>query len=896
MLHYGLRTESENFTVVFDPLEHYRKMLDILISSQELPQYVQSLTIADAPIQTPYAQNWLGDDAAAELVCSLLNICPSIQTLSILSTANALYWNFLPSPLRDCLSKVFASPSLRTLHLYASVALHEPTDFLTMFPINSESGLRNLTLTDVTFTEDVPRENSVRPRSLPVQAQLKSLSINYIDEEDDGPKLVSVLLDRKHSPFAIDHLSTFIFAGLCAWDWWACTILDAQSTTNTLRKLGLHGFGKRVESPVFRQVLMIAHKDDSESDVQLPFTQNLERFTNITDMSLHIYSNVHRHIFKDVLDSTPPQVLRMLQKITIFTGEDPSECFAELSAISHYFKSDFTPSLKVCEVVVMISVPGYTYETIAASLAFATERGLLTVDFFTSYIVFDSTRSSRLHVYVAVRVGLELITLDPNSFRTSVLLKLVTSEQVLRNHFMVLEKTENSTVAFDPLEHYRKMLDILISSQELPQYVQSLTIVDTPLQRFYYQSRLSDNAAAELVCSFLNICASIQTLSILSTANTIYWNILPSPLRDCLSKVFASPSLQTLHLYVSVALHDRTDFLAIFPINSESGLRSLTLTDVTFTVDIPRENSEQPRSLPVQAQLKSLSINYIDEEDDGPKLVSVLLDRKHSPFAIDHLSTFIITGFFLFGTITVDPSSLPPLRGSIGPQFNYNQCMHRFASQNLFLRLNHTHCTLRPPPPPSARHLQRRTSYDATPALCAPFAPSLGDVNRTFARGQSMRPRPLRPMLPLLHASRLPAPAPPPRRTGARARAQRNTRRAHPHPQPQPCAAPATATVCRTCNRNRGHAVPARNRGHAARVCNHRLRAALAPMSAPTARACRTRNRGHAAPAHNCNHTRTRNRLSTAPAPARVCNHRLRAALAPMSAPTACAPATATAR
>src|ERR1700761_8724708 len=85
--------------------------------------------------------------------------------------------------------------------------------------------------------------------------------------------------------------------------------------------------------------------------------------------------------------------------------------------------------------------------------------------------------------------------------------------------------TEISTVVFDPLGHYRKMLDILISSQELPQYVQSLTIV------------VGDNTATELACSFLNICASIQTLSILPTANA-NWNLLPSPLRDCLSKVF----------------------------------------------------------------------------------------------------------------------------------------------------------------------------------------------------------------------------------------------------------------------------------------------------------------------------------------------------------------------
>ncbi|KAJ7204328.1 hypothetical protein GGX14DRAFT_460012 [Mycena pura] len=358
---------TENSTVVFDPLEHYRKMFDILISSQELPQYVQSLTIVDTPIQRPYYQSWLGDNTAAELVCSFLNICAFIQTLSIHSTAN---WNLLPSPLRDCLSKVFASPSLRTLHLYASVALHDPTDFLAIFPINSESGLQNLTLTDVTFTADVPKENSEQPRSLPVQAQLKSLSINYIDQDDDGPKLVSLLLDRKHSPFAIDHLSTFIITGLCVWDRWACTVLDAQSTTNTLRQLGLHG------------ILY---------DAQLPFTQNLERFTNITYMSLHIHSDVYRDgrcdIFKDVLDSTPPQVLRTLQKITIFAGEDPLDCFAELSAISHYFKSDFTPSLRVCEVVVMM--PGYTYETIEESLAFATERGLLRVDFVPAYPIPD---------------------------------------------------------------------------------------------------------------------------------------------------------------------------------------------------------------------------------------------------------------------------------------------------------------------------------------------------------------------------------------------------------------------------------------------------------------------------------------------------------------------------
>src|ERR1700761_6078683 len=101
-------------------------------------------------------------------------------------------------------------------------------------------------------------------------------------------------------------------------------------------------------------------------------------------MSLHINPTAHRHrdrcdILKDILDSTPPQVLRTLQKITIFAGEDPPECYAQLSAISHYFKSDFTPSLRVCEVVARISVPGsyYAYDTvtIAESLAFATERG-----------------------------------------------------------------------------------------------------------------------------------------------------------------------------------------------------------------------------------------------------------------------------------------------------------------------------------------------------------------------------------------------------------------------------------------------------------------------------------------------------------------------------------------
>ncbi|KAJ7207537.1 hypothetical protein GGX14DRAFT_567483 [Mycena pura] len=56
-------------------------------------------------------------------------------------------------------------------------------------------------------------------------------------------------------------------------------------------------------------------------------------------MSLHIEWTVHHDsrcvMFKDVLDSTLPQVLRTLQKIMIFAGEDPPECFADLQMFAN---------------------------------------------------------------------------------------------------------------------------------------------------------------------------------------------------------------------------------------------------------------------------------------------------------------------------------------------------------------------------------------------------------------------------------------------------------------------------------------------------------------------------------------------------------------------------------